>query len=257
MCLLVLAWKAHLRYELVVAANRDEFHARETAPLGLWSDPPGVLAGRDLRAGGTWLGAAEEPSGSEVPRLVFGAITNHREASPQNHAGPSRGALIPDFYSSALKPGDFLQAIEKSAAGYAGFNLLLVRGDELWYASNRVQRFARALEPGIYGLSNHTLDTPWPKLERIREGFGELLSAHPGGLDPGELLLLLDQRQSSPPGASWEEVLEAPFVVNPIYGTRSSTVVLAGKSGQLSITERRFDPQGRRIGETSLGTGPA
>ena len=258
MCLLVLAWRAHPRYQLVVAANRDEFHARPTSPLSVWTDPPGLLAGRDLRAGGTWLGVAEGAQNLPgSPAFAFGAITNFREQGADQHSGPSRGGLIPEFIRGGDAPSDFFAAIEPHAGRYAGFNLLLARGKQLWYASNRTQVFARALTPGIYGLSNHTLDTPWPKLERIRAGFGELLSRHADDLNPARLFTLLDQREVTPADASWEEVLAAPFVVHPTYGTRSSTVVLAGMTGEVSITERRFDSAGQPIGQSVLGTAHA
>lgn len=173
MCLLVLAWQRHPRYRLILAANRDEFHDRPTAPLSPWAPPDqAILAGRDLRAGGTWLAISH--SGR------FGALTNFREPSQARPDAPSRGELIPAYLRQTAAPGAYLEALAGRAAAYAGFNLLL--GDErsLWYASNRSEGpFAQALAPGVYGLSNGLLDSPWPKLRRVRAAF-EALVAHGG-----------------------------------------------------------------------------
>src|SRR5689334_14427268 len=169
MCLLVLAWRCHARYRLVVAANRDEFHARAAAPLAPWDDPPGIIGGRDLQAGGAWLAVDR--------RGRFGIVTNFREFGRRRRSAPSRGGLIPAFLSADRAPGEHLQALETDAPGYAGFNLLLADSGSLWYASNRADAFARELAPGIYGLSNEFLDTPWPKLIRVRDRFRELLDS--------------------------------------------------------------------------------
>ncbi|MGH8327376.1 MAG: NRDE family protein, partial [Steroidobacteraceae bacterium] len=137
MCLLVLAWKAHPRYRLVVAANRDEYHDRAAAPLSRWSGPPDILAGRDLRAGGTWLGLDRHRR--------FGVVTNFRELARAAAGAPTRGGLIPQYLGGAAPPGEYLAGLEGEAAGYGGFNLLLADVDSLWYASNRSEPFARAL----------------------------------------------------------------------------------------------------------------
>src|SRR6187551_3745570 len=158
MCLLVLAWRCHPRHRLVVAANRDEFHARAAAPLGPWGPPSGVIGGRDLLAGGAWFAVDT--------RRRFGIVTNFREFGQQRSSAPSRGALIPGFLAGFDSAGACLQALEPEAPAYAGFNLLLADRDSLWYASNRAAPFASELPPGIYGLSNEFLDTPWPKLVR-------------------------------------------------------------------------------------------
>jgi len=160
MCLLVIAWQAHPRYRLVVAANRDEFHERPAAPLAKWPAPGDILAGRDLRANGTWLGLDRHRR--------FGVITNFRELQRPRPDAPSRGALIPEYLRGSDNAEAFLNRLAREAQRYSGFNLLLTDGDSLWYASNRAERFARLLVPGVYGLSNEFLDTPWPKLRRVR-----------------------------------------------------------------------------------------
>jgi uncharacterized protein with NRDE domain len=160
MCLLVLAWRTHPRHRLVVAANRDEFHARPAAALAPWNDPAGLVGGRDLQAGGAWFAV-------DSNRRV-GIVTNFREFGQRRPDAPSRGALIPGFLRQAGAPGGYLATLQADAAEYAGFNLLLADRGSLWYASNRADPFARELPPGIYGLSNEFLDTPWPKLVRVR-----------------------------------------------------------------------------------------
>src|SRR5690348_8954435 len=172
MCLLVIAWRCHALHRLVVAANRDEFHARAAAPLGPWDDAPGVIGGRDLLAGGAWFAVDT--------RRRFGIVTNFREFGRRRRSAPSRGGLIPAFLSGDHPPGEYLRQLETDAPGYAGFNLLLGDDSSLWYASNRADRFARELEPGIYGLSNEFLDTPWPKLVRVRARFTRLLQDSQG-----------------------------------------------------------------------------
>jgi uncharacterized protein with NRDE domain len=251
MCLLVLAWAAHPRYRLVVAANRDEYHERPAAPLAKWPDAP-VLAGRDLRAHGTWLGLDRARR--------FAAVTNFRELQRPRAAAPSRGGLIAQYLTGSAGPGEFLRQLEPQAGRYAGLNLLLADRTMLAYGSNRAMPFARALPPGVYGLSNELLDTPWPKLQRVRAGFEQWLrtgSATAAGL----FALLNDRRQAgSDPQAAhtgglpreWQQVLSAAFVRHPVYGTRCSTVVLLEPDGSVYLAERRFDAAGEPDGETEF-----
>ena len=251
MCLLVLAWRRHARHRLVVAANRDEFHARAATPLGPWDQPPGVVGGRDLLAGGTWFAVDT--------RRRFGFVTNFREFGRRRRSAPSRGGLIPAFLSADHSPGEYLRELETDAPGYAGFNLLLGDDSSLWYASNRADQFARELPPGIYGLSNEFLDTPWPKLVRIRTRFTSLLedprSADAGQLESGLFEMLADREpappDSVPPGdlsPEWARKLSAPFVLDATYGTRCSTVLTINDT--LRIAEHRFDEQGAAAGES-------
>jgi uncharacterized protein with NRDE domain len=252
MCLLVLAWQAHPRYRLIVAANRDEFHERPTAPLAKWSAPESILAGRDLRANGTWLGLDR--------RRRFGVITNFRELQRPRPEAPSRGALIPDHLVGEVSAAAYLSRLEPEAPRYSGFNLLLTDGDSLWYASNRAEHFARPLPPGVYGLSNQFLDTPWPKLRRVRRRFDAWLS-DPANASASELFTLLDDRATATADEElpqtgipreWEQVLSAPFVLNPDYGTRCSTVLLLEPSGAGYLAERRFDPLGNPTGASEF-----
>jgi uncharacterized protein with NRDE domain len=280
MCLLVLAWQAHPHYRLVVAANRDEFHERPAAPMARWPPPGDLIAGRDLRAQGTWLGIDRERR--------FGVVTNFRELQAPRPGAPSRGNLIPQYLGAAGPPGtarragagEFFAALERHAATYSGFNLLLTDADSLWYGSNRATPFARPLEPGVYGLSNELLDTPWPKLQRVRASFESwlrqprreppdaasraLAAAAPAAAV--ELFALLtdrtpaDESQLAHTGGLPQELarpLSAPFVLHPQYGTRCSTVVLLEPAGGLYLAERRFAPDGGPAGESEfvLNTG--
>lgn len=258
MCLLVLAWRCHARHRLVVAANRDEFHARASAPLGPWADPVGIVGGRDLLAGGAWFAVDT--------RQRFGIVTNFREFGRRRRSAPSRGGLIPAYLSGDLAPGEHLRQLETDAPGYAGFNLLLGDHDSLWYASNRADQFARALPPGIYGLSNEFLDTPWPKLVRVRARFTGLLEnplSADGARLEGELFDMLADREPAPPDTvppgdltpEWARKLSAPFVLDPTYGTRCSTVLTVGDS--LRIAERRFDAEGSPAGESEYALNAA
>lgn len=256
MCLLVLAWKAHPRYRLVVAANRDEYHDRPAEALSRWAAPPDILAGRDLRAGGTWLGVDR--------RRRFGVVTNFRDLMRAPPQAPSRGHLVPGYLSGAADAGGYLAGLEGEAPGYGGFNLLLADSDSLWYASNRSAPFAQALAPGVHGLSNERLNTPWPKLLRVRRGFEDWLRGAGSAEDEQLFALLADRTPASkeelPAGdalsAEWERILSSPFVRHEKYGTRCSTVVAIEPSGACFLAERRFDPSGACVGETRYRLSP-
>lgn len=253
MCLLVLAWQAHPRYRLVVAANRDEYHERPAAALAKWPQPPAILAGRDLRAGGAWLAVDRQRR--------FGVVTNFRELQAARAGAPSRGGLIPAYLAGEAPASEFFRRLEGAAAGsYSGFNLLLADRDSLWYGSNRAPAFSRQLPGGVYGLSNELLDTPWPKLIRVKDRFRRWLE-QPGSTAAGLFALLEDRTQAPESGAphptgglphEWERILSAPFVVHPQYGTRCSTVLLLGDAGELYLAERRFDAGGVASGENEF-----
>ena len=250
MCLLVVAWRSHPRYRLVVAGNRDEFHERPTAALGWWSDAPDVVAGRDLRAGGTWLGLAR--SGR------FGLLTNFRDANGAPPGSPSRGELVPAFLRGTQSAAEFLSALSPGTRAYAGFNLLVGDASGLHYGCNVGDQGPRELPPGIYGLSNHRLDEPWPKLVRTRERFTAVL-AHADPWPTDLFDLLADRTPSayeSPPDPGLppdlERALSAPFVRHERYGTRCSTVALVEHGGRTVVLERRFDAGGAQAGATRI-----
>lgn len=251
MCLLVLAWKSHPRYRLIVAANRDEFHDRPAAPLGWWQDEPRILAGRDLQGGGTWMGVAR--SGR------FGIVTNFRDLeTPPAGDAPSRGDLVTRFLTGATSPKEYLDDLRGRAPRYAGFNLLLGGPRALYYFSNRDGAVARNLAPGVYGLSNHLLDSPWPKLLRTRTRFAELAQDDPVELEALFRLLAdrepadVDETPDTGLPAEWERALSAPFVMHGRYGTRCSTLMLVERNGHTTVAERRFDAGGELTGSSRM-----
>lgn len=247
MCLLVIAIRQHEKLPLIVAGNRDEFHARPTQDAHWWPDNPQVLGGRDLRAGGTWL--AMHRNGR------FATVTNYRDAKRERAGLKSRGHLITDFLASDKAPLDYLQSIDGDA--YAGFNLLVVDRDVAAYLSNRGAA-TRELPPGIYGLSNATLDEPWAKVTRSRSRLQALIEED--AVNETNLLRMLDDRhkasteevQTSDLSFSMAHALTAPFIVLAEYGTRCSTVLTVGDEGRARFAERRFDARGRTTGESSF-----
>lgn len=246
MCILLVAHQYHPVYDLVVAANRDEFHARASAPASFWADHPNLLAGKDLEAGGTWLG---------VNRLGrFSAVTNLRGGVPQDPSS-SRGHLVRDFLiDEAPTPRHYLSELAPRRHRYAGCNLLLAEGPDLHWWSPRGER---ALPPGLYGISNTPLDEDWPKVERLKQSFLPLREAQDEVLISALLELLRDREVSSPEGgmepfppARLEETI---FVHTHAYGTRCSTVVLRDRSsGRLTFIERRYDAGAVVSGESRL-----
>jgi uncharacterized protein with NRDE domain len=247
MCLLVFGWKTHPDFPLILAGNRDERHARASAAVGLWSDAPQVLAGRDLEAGGTWLGVA---TGGRVA-----VVTNYREGLNPAKAHRSRGALTADFLTGEASPQAYVESMQSDAQEYGAFSLICGDGDSLWYFSNRGGTPA-PVAPGIHALSNHLLDTPWPKVEAAKARLKLLLDS--GAITTEALFRLLADRApatSALPdtgiGAELERRVSAAFVLDPIYGTRCSTLVLCDGQGGMRIAERRFDATGEMI-ETRL-----
>ena len=246
MCLILLAWHAHPDYPLVVAANRDEFFARPTAAADFWPDHPNLLAGRDLEGGGTWFGV------SRTGR--FAGLTNYRDPASVRQGTPSRGALVADFLTGECPPADYRARLEERGATYNGYNLLFGDGKGLFYHSNCGTGPER-LPPGIYGLSNHLLDTPWPKVSRGKSRLASALAALPD--DRGLLDLLRDDQLADDTalprtGVSleWERLLSAAFVRSPAYGTRSSTVLIRDRQGQVAFEEVHFDEGARETRRT-------
>jgi uncharacterized protein with NRDE domain len=246
MCLILLALDSHPDYSLIVAANRDEFYDRPTACAAFWTESPEVLAGRDLKAGGTWLGI--DRSGR------FAAVTNYRQGQREVDAPRSRGHLVSDYLTTSIDPQSHLGRVERDASQYNGFNLIVGDARELFYFSNR-EGSRRRLGPGIYGLSNHLLDTPWPKVTSGKNALSVLLGGGPE-LIPDLLTLLSDRSQASDDSLpetgvslAWERLLSAAFIISPSYGTRSSTVLLAGREGAVLLVERSFGPGGVPAGE--------
>lgn len=247
MCLILIAHQLSEQIPLLVLANRDEFYARPTAAAERWDGTPGMVAGRDLVSGGTWFGARNKR---------WATVTNIREGvrDKQEH-NRSRGWLVRDYLQGDLSPMDFLESIKATTDEFAGFNLLLGDDLELCYTSNR-ETTARLLPPGLYGLSNHLLDTPWPKVEKGKRGLNKRLNEGPINQESAFALLADTTRAADtdlpetgiPLG--WERALSSIFVSMPQYGTRCSTLLLTKAEGCRMFVERRFT-DGPQTWETS------
>ncbi len=246
MCLIVFAWRPEHELPLVLAANRDEFYARPSLPLAAWEDAPALYGGRDLEAGGTWLGIA--------PNGRFAALTNIRNPR-QPPRGRSRGELPVQFLCGTDAPETFLRTATQRAADYSGFNLLLGDRQQLWLLNSQVG-LPQQLGEGLYGLSNADLDTPWPKIEKAKALLGESL------VDPqvpSLLDLLHDDRQADDAqlpdtgiGLNSERLLSSIFIATGTYGTRASSVLLVRADGSRQLVERSYGPYGAHLGEISI-----
>ena len=237
MCLIVFSYKQHPKYELVFAANRDENYERPTREAQFWNEHPHILAGKDLKAEGTWMGITKTGA--------FSALTNYRDPSISKEDPPSRGQLVLDFLKDPSPPQQYLQHIDQYADRYMGFNLLAGNLDNIGYYSNQ-QRDIKLLNSGIYGLSNHLLDTPWPKIKRAKSSLNEVLQSD--NISEEALFdLLADEEEASEeelPDTGIPKEIEKKvspiFIKSDGYGTRCSTVLLIDNEGQVTFTERRF-----------------
>ena len=258
MCLLILAWRDQPGSRLLLLGNRDELHARPSAAADWWSDAPAVLGGRDLEAGGSWLGVTR--SGR------FAVVTNVRESDPPTLLrARSRGELVADFLRGNETPQRFVAGL--GVASYAGYNLICGDRDSVWYGSNRAVE--RALGPGVYALSNATLDSPWPKVERLRARFSAARTAGEAAL----FELLADRTPAAAPlrvrrsgdvalpntdlGLEREQLLSAPFVVGTSYGTRASYLLALDADGHGRFVERSFDRDARQRHERAFEFDPS
>jgi uncharacterized protein with NRDE domain len=237
MCLIFVAVDAHLNYPLVIAANRDEFYNRPSAHAAHWPEAPHVLAGKDLRAGGTWLGI------TRTGRIA--ALTNFRHPDANRSDAPSRGHLVSDFLLGSQDPDSYLKKLSPDAHRYNGFNLLVGQTSNMYFYSSRTNEI-HMLGPGIYGLSNHLLDTPWPKVEKGKQALRTLLVRE--SLCTECLFKFLMERTTPPDellpdtgiGLDAERMLSPIFISSPEYGTRSSTVILLDRAGTVTFVEKSF-----------------
>lgn len=252
MCVLAFAWDVHPRWRLVLVGNRDELHARPSAPLARWPDAPGLIAGRDLEAGGTWMGVAE-PARAAV-------VTNVRDPG-LGHDGLSRGLLVTDFLRGPDGAAEHAVRLAGVASRYRPFNLLLFDGKDARFVSNAPAPRRCNVEAGVHGLSNGDLDAPWPKVVRATEALRTWLAA-----DTDEFTMLLDVfaddtiapddvLPDTGVGIDMERALSPVFVRGARYGTRATSLIAIGREGEGCIIERRFGPGGVPQGETVLRFG--
>lgn len=240
MCLTVFAFQADPKYPLIFASNRDEFYDRPAKPATLWYDHPTLLAGRDLRAGGTWLGITSDHR--------FAAITNYRDMGNSKENAPSRGDIVAEYLTSGLQAPDYLKKLRVTADQYNGFNLLAGTTTELWYYSNQLDTISK-VKPGIHTLSNAFLNTPWPKTEKAKACFKQVLKHRRDNLDAELFQILKDQEifpdyrlPSTGLSPEMERLVSSIFITSDTYGTRCSTVIKAiPSSGETSIfTEKTY-----------------
>lgn len=237
MCLLVFSYRQHPVYDFIFAANRDEFYGRPTRPAQFWEEYPSVLAGKDMQAGGTWMGVTKDGQ--------FSALTNYRDPSIQKESPPSRGHLVLDYLIGDDEPDKYLQKVDQKADRYNGFNLLAGTLDKLMYYSNQ-QKELQKISPGLYGLSNKFLDTPWPKVQHAKADLQDIIKTEDISEEALFDLLTYDQQapdQELPDTGipiELERAVSPVFIKTEDYGTRSSTILLVDKSGNIIFEERRF-----------------
>ncbi len=224
MCLLIIAYKVHPKYKVILAANRDEYYSRPSDHLNFWKDNPNILAGRDLKCHGTWLGVTRKGR--------FSAVTNYRDPNAIKEGRPSRGLLVKEYLETDIPPAEYLREVKRRSSEYNPFNLIVGDIEELWYYSNRSD--IKRLESGIYGLSNHLLDTPWPKTKRAKVGIKHIIDQY--DIDVEAVFTLLNDKSLPPDnelpdtgvGYQKERMLSPIFIESPDYdyGTRSSSLIL-------------------------------
>lgn len=241
MCLILFSYNENPDYRLVLASNRDEFYDRPSSGLAFWQAQGGILAGRDIRGGGTWIGVSSEGR--------FAGITNYRNPSGQNPEARSRGILVSSYLDGSDGPLDFLKKISGEAGEYNGFNFIAGDRKSLYYFSN-IEGRIRKIESGIYGLSNHLLDTPWPKVTRGKERLRQIIRNRHFETESLFEMLADDEcpRDEFLPetgvGIKWERILGSLFIKSDIYGTRCSTIITIDSGYNIQVTERSFSPDG-------------
>ena len=254
MCLVALAWNVHPRWRLLLAGNRDEFHARPTAPLAHWAASPALMAGQDLQSGGTWAGV------DAAGRVAV--VTNVRDPAIQVPGAPSRGQLAAGFLQSTDSADHRATGLLVAAEVFAPFNLLLADANVCVYVSNYPTPRRTTLAPGVHALSNGDLDEPWPKTMALRERLAAWIAADHD--DVGPLWAALADETSAPDadlpdtgvGVELERLLSPAFLRGDRYGTRASSLIAIDHAGHGWISERRFGPAGVFEGETTLRIGP-
>jgi len=237
MCLIVFANNVNPKYKLIFAANRDEFYNRPSEQADYWTEHPDLLAGKDLQAGGTWMGITKQGK--------FAAITNFRDLKNQRTDAPSRGNLTLDFLTSDISPDEYFNKLKPTLNNFNGFNLLLGSVDELFYFSNKTEGLQK-LEVGIHGISNALLDTPWPKVERSKRHLQSLIQQE--DINAWEVIAILkdsliakdEELPDTGAGLDLERMLSPVFIKSEKYGTRCSSVVMVDSDNNVKFVEKFF-----------------
>lgn len=237
MCLIVFSLQNHPQYAIILAGNRDEFYQRPTKPAHVWTTNPEMIAGKDLKAGGTWLGVSVKGE--------LGAITNHRDIHHPKEGFKSRGVIIPDFltFNGPLK--ERISRIRNEAEDYSGYNLVVGTSEQLYYISN-INGAGQRIQPGLHGISNAFLDTPWPKVELAKKEFSKAIQTEE--IDKEEIFELLNRSEPFPEeqlpdtglSPEMEKAVSPVFIKTETYGTRSSTLLMIDKNGYVTFTERNY-----------------
>lgn len=248
MCLIAFAYQVHPDYPLILAANRDEFYERPTTAAHFWNEEeaPHLLAGKDLEAGGTWMGVHTSHK--------WAALTNYRDPYLKRDNPPSRGTIIPEYLQSSLNAAEYVQALNQHSDHFMGFNVLVGDSNELFHYSN-ASKFITPIQAGIHGVSNATLNTSWPKLDWAKSQLEKNIRANQ--LEPNDFFAWLTNNEQAEDALlpetgipyKWEKAVSSVFIKTESYGTRCSTILLIDKEGSIQFTERRYVPQSSQIKE--------
>tara|TARA_R110002124_G_scaffold134129_1_gene296760 strand:+ start:10714 stop:11496 length:783 start_codon:yes stop_codon:yes gene_type:complete len=248
MCLIVFSYKTHPTYKLILAANRDELYERPTRAAQFWNEEgfPDILAGKDLKANGTWMGISK--SGK------WGALTNYRDPKNIKENAPTRGRLVLDFLKSEVSGKEYVSEVKNEAKEYNGFNLLLGEKDKLLHYSNESDQITE-VSPGVHGVSNALLDTSWPKIDQAKQELKKVTSSEK--FDKEELFQILKNPEKAPDDKlpstgipyEWEKAISSIFIKTDNYGTLCSTLLLIDYDGNAAFTERRYDAESSEIVE--------
>lgn len=247
MCIMAMALNAHPRWRLVLIGNRDEFHARPAAALHEWDDAPGLLGGRDLQSGGTWLGVSRHGRAA--------IVTNLRGYGGPDPKRASRGALVTDLLTGS---GPYADPREAPLNAFNPFNLVWIAGRDVLFLTNRPAPLVTPLVSGLYGLSNGALDAPWPKTLALKAALLDWLTDE--ATDPKALFAALRSETlphtgmppESPSDVPDEAAMSPIFISDPVYGTRCSTIVAVDRDGRGTISERRFTAEGADLGASHM-----
>lgn len=244
MCLILFAFQSHPRYKFILAANRDEYYRRPSAPAHWWQEAPFLLAGKDLEAGGTWMGITKKGK--------FAALTNYRDTLKNKKNAPSRGAVVSRYLLSDISGREYLEELRLKGSDYNWFNLIVGDMDHLYYFSNR-KDIILPVPPGVHGLSNDSLDTPWPKVVKGKQELEQKILIQPD-ISLENIFPILEDREQPPDdqlpdtgiGIQYERILSSIFIESPQYGTRSSTVLIVDANHHVIFAEKGFVPPSER-----------